>query len=275
MKNIAKLMLASAAVVAMAVSAGAQSPAASRAEGVWQLSIPSSQDGDAKISFLPAWKIYYPDGRFTVITWGSSTESAIITTTGRYTVERDTLITETVDYDADLKPGTVNHIHAQFIGNQLMNTLHDTGSGKWQELWKRVSAKGDDSYLPYVKSFPKGDDKSDDTQKMPARDFNGVYFYAERMPEYPGGEKAMTEKISKSIEYPLESQQKGHEGTTLVRFVVNEKGKPESMQIIRSSFPDLDAEAIRVVGDLRFKAGSQGGKKVKVYMTIPVRFVLK
>ena len=61
----------------------------------------------------------------------------------------------------------------------------------------------------------------------------------------------------------------------MVRFVVNEDGKPQDFQIMHSSFGLLDNEALRVIKTLRFIPGRHNGKKVKVYLTVPVRFVLK
>ncbi len=43
----------------------------------------------------------------------------------------------------------------------------------------------------------------------------------------------------------------------MVRYVVNEKDKPEYMKIVRSSHPILDAEAKRVIAKLTFVPGMQ------------------
>ena len=51
--------------------------------------------------------------------------------------------------------------------------------------------------------------------------------------------------------------------------------KTENLQIMRSSYPILDEEAKRVISKLSFIPGMHDGKKVKVYMTIPVNFKLR
>ncbi len=50
----------------------------------------------------------------------------------------------------------------------------------------------------------------------------------------------------------------------------------ENVQIARGVDPLLDQEAIRVVESLpTWKPGEQGGKKVKVWYTVPINFQLQ
>ncbi len=82
-----------------------------------------------------------------------------------------------------------------------MNIVHNINSEdrKWQELWKRVGIKGNDSDMAYI--------NKDEKKKGGSRDINGVYFNAEKMPKYSkGNEQDMIRKISETIAYPEEAQ---------------------------------------------------------------------
>lgn len=241
----------------------------SKAVGIWQLTVPSRNDDGTNIGYLPYWKIYSSDGTFTIFFWKSATEGARITSSGTYTAEGDSVITEHVSHSTSLAGGTVNRIRVDFISCNLMNTHHFIASSKekWQELWQKVSDNTSTSDMAYIK-MPK-------TKSLPQRDLNGVYFHTDHMPYYPGGEKVMLKHIEESINYPSDAIRDGLSGTSIIRFIVNEKGKPESLQIIRSSFPPLDSEAARVIRSLTFVPGTFEGKKVKVYYTIPVKFKMK
>lgn len=239
-------------------------------EGIWQLTNPSRNNGNGKDSygFVPKWKIYYPDGHFTIMSCNAKNESANISATGKYVFENDSVVLE-----KSIFPDKNEHeerIKIVFINKSLINIVHTANSngGTWQELWKRVTSETDNSVSPYIQNKENG--------VKPSCDLNGVYFTADKMPVYSkGSERDMMLYIAKSLVYPEDAQQKGLQGITIVRFVVNEKGKPENLQVIRSSYPILDKEAMRVIETLAFKPGTNNGKKVKVYMNIPVDFKLK
>jgi len=103
----------------------------------------------------------------------------------------------------------------------------------------------------------------------------GVYMMIEKMPQYPGGEKALLDYISQNMKYPLEAQQKGIQGKILIRFVVNKVGKVERAEVVRGLEPSIDKEGLRVINSLpNWIPGEQKGEKVSVYYTIPITFQL-
>jgi len=105
---------------------------------------------------------------------------------------------------------------------------------------------------------------------------NGIYDVVEKMPEYPGGDQALMEFLSKHIKYPTVAQESGIQGKVILGFVVSKRGKVEDVQILRSLDPNLDKEALRVVKLLGYWIpGEQGGKKVSVRYTLPVVFRLQ
>ena len=97
----------------------------------------------------------------------------------------------------------------------------------------------------------------------------------EKMPEFPGGDMAMMEFLSKNIKYPVEAQKKGLQGRVVVNFIVEKNGSINHANVIRSVDPLLDAEALRVVQSMpNWTPGMQNGKAVRVKYNIPVSFRL-
>lgn len=103
-----------------------------------------------------------------------------------------------------------------------------------------------------------------------------VWEAVEEPPQYPGGEAALMECINSNLSYPPEALEKNIQGTVVLMFIVDEKGKVTDPKVMRSRHPALDAEALRVVKHLdTFTPGKQAGKPVSVYFTLPIRFKLK
>lgn len=105
------------------------------------------------------------------------------------------------------------------------------------------------------------------------RDKDDIYVKAETMPQYPGGDEELRKFIITNVNYPQTAREQKVRGTVIVRFVVNTKGYIENVELLRGVFPALDTEVLRAIGKLeRFIPGSQGGKPVKVYYTLPITF---
>ena len=100
-----------------------------------------------------------------------------------------------------------------------------------------------------------------------------VYTFVEKMPQYPGGEKEVIKFLSQTMRYPEEAVKKGDNGKVIVQFVVSKTGKVENAKVLRGVSPELDNEALRVIGLLPdWTPGEQNGEKVAVYRIIPVLF---
>ena len=93
------------------------------------------------------------------------------------------------------------------------------------------------------------------------------------MPEFPGGEAAMSQFINRTIRYPVIAQENGIQGRVVVQFVVNTDGKIVDVEVVRGVEESLDKEAVRVVKAMPpWNPGRQGGKNVRVKYTLPIRF---
>ncbi len=103
-----------------------------------------------------------------------------------------------------------------------------------------------------------------------------IFEYLEEMPEFPGGQAAMMKWLSKNINYPPIAAENNIQGRVMVSFVVEPNGSISNVKIVRGVDPNLDKEAMRVVGKMpKWKPGMQTGKPVRARFTLPVQFRLQ
>lgn len=75
-------------------------------------------------------------------------------------------------------------------------------------------------------------------------------------------------------EYSEEARKAKHQGTVVLYVVVNDKGEPGNIRVVRAIGLGLDEKAIEAVKKWRFKPGLKSGKPVSVAATIEVNFRL-
>lgn len=103
-------------------------------------------------------------------------------------------------------------------------------------------------------------------------DENKTYHVVEQMPEYPGGQAAMLKFIADNLKYPI-GMADDFQGSVIVTFYVDTLGHVCDPQIVRGLDSALDREVLRVVRLFpEFIPGRHEGKKVNVYMNLPMRF---
>ncbi|MCL1867522.1 MAG: TonB family protein [Paludibacter sp.] len=94
-------------------------------------------------------------------------------------------------------------------------------------------------------------------------------------PKFPGGREALYKYIFEIIRYPIEAAEKGIQGKTTIRFVVEKDGTVNDVVVLRGFNKYCDAEAVRVVKSLpKFIPGKKNGEPVRVYFTMPINFKL-
>ena len=75
--------------------------------------------------------------------------------------------------------------------------------------------------------------------------------------------------------YPADAKEGGVQGRVIVSFVVECDGAISNVRVVKSVFPSLDKEAIRVVGSMpKWIPGRQGEEAVPVEFVVPVTFRL-
>jgi protein TonB len=102
------------------------------------------------------------------------------------------------------------------------------------------------------------------------------FVVVEEMPMFPGGDAALLTYIGEHTNYPEVAKENNIQGRVIVRFCVTSKGGVNQVSVLKGVDPELDKEAVRVVGTLpTFKPGKQGGKPVPVWYMVPITFTLK
>lgn len=102
-----------------------------------------------------------------------------------------------------------------------------------------------------------------------------VYQIVEEMPQFPGGENALMEYVSKNVVYPEEAKEKEIQGRVFIGFVVEKDGSIGEVKVLRGIGGGCDEEAVRVIkGMPKWKPGLQKGKPVRVSYQIPIYFKL-
>lgn len=97
-----------------------------------------------------------------------------------------------------------------------------------------------------------------------------------QIPQFPGGEEEMVKYIQRKMKYPSKAKLEGRGGISYITFIVEKNGRLSHIKLLKASSGgnDLDEEALRIVKSMpRWKPGTKDGKKVKMQMNLPVRFI--
>lgn len=106
--------------------------------------------------------------------------------------------------------------------------------------------------------------------------FFGIASAQEVKATFPGGDEALNNYISTTIQYPEAAKANGIEGIVGVTFVVKTDGGIGNIKIRRMVDPDLESEAIRVVkGMPKWTPASQNGTPVESEVEVNVPFTLE
>ncbi len=101
-----------------------------------------------------------------------------------------------------------------------------------------------------------------------------VVVFPEQQPKPVGGYENFYRIVSQNTKYPRQAQNIGTEGKVFVEFIVDRKGNPTNLKIIRGIGSGCDEEAIRVAAIPKWEPGKQRGKAVNVKMVLPINFIL-
>ncbi len=89
-----------------------------------------------------------------------------------------------------------------------------------------------------------------------------------------GGVSAPVPLYKPEPEYSEEARKAKFQGTVVLSIVVDEKGLPRNLKIVRALGLGLDEKAIEAVQKWRFRPGNKDGKPVAVLATVEVNFRL-
>ncbi|MEZ5037094.1 MAG: energy transducer TonB [Chitinophagales bacterium] len=100
--------------------------------------------------------------------------------------------------------------------------------------------------------------------------------WAEVMPKFPGGDKALIQYLATNIFYPVEARLKEIQGKVIVGFYIDKEGNVKGSNIVKSLGGGCDEEALRVVNSLpKWIPGMHNGEPVNVSYHFPVTFKIE
>jgi len=93
-----------------------------------------------------------------------------------------------------------------------------------------------------------------------------------KKPYYVGGNDALKKFINENLKYPKKALEKGTEGTVILRYEINHKGKVVDAKIISPLSKACNDEAIRVVKLLKFQVPKTRKARLTFHKTIQIHF---
>jgi TonB family protein len=103
---------------------------------------------------------------------------------------------------------------------------------------------------------------------------DSIYFIADKMPQFNGGDTALVKYLSKNVHYP--AGEKNIAGSVYISFIVEKDGSVKHARIIRGIGEIFDKEALQVINNMPpWQPGTKQGRTVRVQMNIPVKFKLR
>ncbi|MDE6765230.1 MAG: energy transducer TonB, partial [Duncaniella sp.] len=91
--------------------------------------------------------------------------------------------------------------------------------------------------------------------------------------QFPGGDGAMISYIYDNLRYPKEAYDENIQGRVVVQYLVDKTGNIDSVRIVKSKDPYLDAEAVRIVTSFpKFTPGKFDLTPIDQWMTLPIMF---
>ena len=116
---------------------------------------------------------------------------------------------------------------------------------------------------------------SDDTPKQIDTKPEPIETFVEEEADFPGGFAEMAKFINDNIDYPQEAIDLGIKGRVTVRFVVEKDGRISNVSVATplAGCKACDKAAVKVVEIMpSWKAGKNGGREVRTWVTLPVKF---
>jgi TonB family protein len=104
---------------------------------------------------------------------------------------------------------------------------------------------------------------------------DSIYFLADEMPSFPGGDEGLLAYLKEHIRYPAAARAGRTEGKVILSFIIDRSGALTRLKVIRGIGNGCDEEAVRVLSTMpKWKPGKVKGKEVRVQFNLPVKFQL-
>jgi len=119
------------------------------------------------------------------------------------------------------------------------------------------------------------DDVVFEAPEMEDEQADQIFQIVEDTPVPKGGMEAFYAYVGENLKYPPQAIRMGTTGNVFLKFVVEKDGRLTDIQVLKGIGGGCDEEAKRVLESApAWNPGKQRGRPVRVYMVIPIRFVL-
>lgn len=192
--------------------------------------------------------------------WKSPVKQIVVTSQWE-AVNEDVVIKNTIFEDRKPAPKPVVAPAIRIVDNNT-NITHD--------LAIDMEIKPDENQPEYLTPVATHlEEENSLTEETP-------FVVVEKMPEFPGGMKALQEFLAKNTRYPSAANETGIQGTVYLYFVVEKDGSISNIKTLRGIGGGCNEEAERVLSLMpKWKPGNQFGKPVRVSYNVPVIFKLQ
>lgn len=114
-----------------------------------------------------------------------------------------------------------------------------------------------------------------ETTKSTPQQYTYIDTTSDEIPaHYPGGDAARIEFINNNLVYPENAKKNSLMGTVYVTFIVETDSSTSNIVVTKTFDEECSKEAARVVSLMKWVPGKQKGNKVRVRISMPIRFRL-
>jgi TonB family protein len=104
---------------------------------------------------------------------------------------------------------------------------------------------------------------------------DSVYSQVDTAAAFPGGNEALVQWLSTSLQYPESAKLAGISGVVISTFIVEKDGRLSTVEVVRSLDPACDAEVVRLLQQSPpWTPAKRAGQVVRMQMALPVKFAL-
>lgn len=96
-----------------------------------------------------------------------------------------------------------------------------------------------------------------------------------RLPEFPGGQKALSEYLKTNLKYPKRAIQMNLEGRVVFNLSVSSDGEITKIELFKGLYSECNEEAFFLIKRMpRWIPGLKNGKPAAMQVMLPIAFVL-
>lgn len=175
-------------------------------------------------------------------------------------------------------PGVLNPNTRRFVPPKIVPDMKVSGSENLPSVFELMNADPalhNNAGTPFT-GERAGNGMAGGTENLGIVKLDTIHDFVQIMPEFPGGDLALSRYLYENIHFPRLAYEAGIQGTVLVEFVIEGDGTISNVTVRKSIGGGCEEEAVRVVEKMpRWKPGMQNGFTARVRYVLPVLFKIR